>query len=255
MALSTARSAGSRDQSRWCSSPGRASSRAKSTYTAWRANPRRRGRVRLQGLLRQGQRTSGGTYRGPGMKEGLAHPGRVKAEGFPILTDIHEAWQAEPAAEVAEFSRSPRFSAARRPAAGRRPHRAEWSTSKRGNSSRPRHPPRGREGGFHRQPPGDAHRARLLVRLQQSGGGYARLQIMRDAGWPVVFDATHSVQVPGGAGDASGGQPQFIETLARAAVAAVWTAYLSRSTTSPKRPSPMAPTPCGSACCAVSGGG
>jgi 2-dehydro-3-deoxyphosphooctonate aldolase (KDO 8-P synthase) len=46
------------------------------------------------------------------------------------------------------------------------------------------------------------------------------LKIMRDAGWPVVFDATHSVQVPGGAGDASGGQPQFIETLARAAVAA-----------------------------------
>jgi 2-dehydro-3-deoxyphosphooctonate aldolase (KDO 8-P synthase) len=46
------------------------------------------------------------------------------------------------------------------------------------------------------------------------------LQIMRDAGWPVVFDATHSVQVPGGAGDASGGQPQFIATLARAAVAA-----------------------------------
>src|ERR1019366_3999883 len=46
------------------------------------------------------------------------------------------------------------------------------------------------------------------------------LQIMRDAGWPVVFDATHSVQLPGGAGDASGGQPQFIEPLARAAVAA-----------------------------------
>jgi len=44
--------------------------------------------------------------------------------------------------------------------------------------------------------------------------------VMRDAGWPVVFDATHSVQLPGGAGAASGGQPQFIETLARAAVAA-----------------------------------
>jgi 2-dehydro-3-deoxyphosphooctonate aldolase (KDO 8-P synthase) len=46
------------------------------------------------------------------------------------------------------------------------------------------------------------------------------LKIMRDAGWPVVFDATHSVQLPGGAGDVSGGQPEFIETLARAAVAA-----------------------------------
>ena len=45
------------------------------------------------------------------------------------------------------------------------------------------------------------------------------LKIMRDAGWPVVFDATHSVQLPGGAGAAIGGQPQFIEPLARAAVA------------------------------------
>jgi 2-dehydro-3-deoxyphosphooctonate aldolase (KDO 8-P synthase) len=45
------------------------------------------------------------------------------------------------------------------------------------------------------------------------------LKIMRDAGWPVVFDATHSVQLPGGAGSSSGGQPEFIEPLARAAVA------------------------------------
>ena len=46
------------------------------------------------------------------------------------------------------------------------------------------------------------------------------LEIMRESGWPVVFDATHSVQLPGAAGTASGGQPQFIEPLARAAVAA-----------------------------------
>jgi len=46
------------------------------------------------------------------------------------------------------------------------------------------------------------------------------LTVMRNSGWPVVFDATHSVQVPGGAGHASGGQPEFIEPLARAAVAA-----------------------------------
>ena len=45
------------------------------------------------------------------------------------------------------------------------------------------------------------------------------LKIMRDSGWPVVFDATHSVQLPGGAGKASSGQPEFIEPLARAAVA------------------------------------
>ena len=50
------------------------------------------------------------------------------------------------------------------------------------------------------------------------------LVIMRDAGWPVVFDATHCVQLPGAAGTASGGQPQFIEPLASAAVAAGWDA-------------------------------
>ena len=61
------------------------------------------------------------------------------------------------------------------------------------------------------------------------------LQIMREAGWPVVFDATHSVQLPGGAGAASGGQPQFIEPLARAAVAAGVDGVLSKSTTHPER--------------------
>ena len=57
------------------------------------------------------------------------------------------------------------------------------------------------------------------------------LAIMRESGWPVVFDATHSVQLPGGGGDASGGQPQFIEPLAAAAVAVGISASSSRCTT------------------------
>jgi len=85
--------------------------------------------------------------------------------------------------------------------------------------------------------PHDIHRAaekvastgnrQVLLTERGSSFGYNNLvvdmrglKIMRDAGWPVIFDATHSVQLPGGAGDASGGQPQFIEPLARAAVAA-----------------------------------
>ena len=84
--------------------------------------------------------------------------------------------------------------------------------------------------------PHDIHRAaekvastgnnRVILTERGSCFGYNNLvvdmrglRIMRQAGWPVVFDATHSVQLPGGAGDASGGQPQFIEPLARAAVA------------------------------------
>jgi 2-dehydro-3-deoxyphosphooctonate aldolase (KDO 8-P synthase) len=54
-------------------------------------------------------RTSGGTYRGPGLREGLRILAGVKAEGYPILTDIHEAWQAEPAAEVADILQIPAF--------------------------------------------------------------------------------------------------------------------------------------------------
>jgi 2-dehydro-3-deoxyphosphooctonate aldolase (KDO 8-P synthase) len=68
--------------------------------------------------------------------------------------------------------------------------------------------------------------ARVILTERGSSFGYNNLvvdmrglKIMRDAGWPVVFDATHSVQLPGGAGAASGGQPQFIEPLARAAAA------------------------------------
>ena len=85
--------------------------------------------------------------------------------------------------------------------------------------------------------PHDIHRAaekvastgngKVILTERGSSFGYNNLvvdmrglKIMRDAGWPVVFDATHSVQLPGGAGAVSGGQPQFIETLARAAVAA-----------------------------------
>src|SRR5439155_25519742 len=69
--------------------------------------------------------------------------------------------------------------------------------------------------------------SRILLTERGSSFGYNNLvvdmrglPIMRGFGWPVVFDATHSVQLPGGAGSASGGQPQFIETLSRAAVAA-----------------------------------
>ena len=84
---------------------------------------------------------------------------------------------------------------------------------------------------------------KILLTERGSSFGYNNLVvdmrglvIMRKLGWPVVFDATHSVQLPGAAGTASGGQPEFIEPLARAAVArAPWTASSSRSTKSRAR--------------------
>ena len=166
-------------------------------------------------------RTSGSAYRGPGLTEGLRILAGLKAEGFSILTDIHEPAQAEPAAEVADILQIPAFLCRQTDllvAAGRT---GRIVNIKKGQFVAPH----------------DIHRAadkvastgnrRVVLTERGSSFGYNNLvvdmrglQVMRDSGWPVVFDATHSVQVPGGAGDASGGQPEFIEPLARAAVAA-----------------------------------
>ena len=165
-------------------------------------------------------RTSLDAYRGPGLVEGLRILAGLKAEGFSILTDIHEPAQAEPAAAVADILQIPAFLCRQTDlllAAGRT---GRIVNIKKGQFVAPH----------------DIHRAaekvastgnsQVVITERGSSFGYNNLvvdmrglQIMRDAGWPVVFDATHSVQLPSGAGAVSGGQPQFIELLARAAVA------------------------------------
>ena len=165
-------------------------------------------------------RTSLNAYRGPGLVEGLRILAGLKAEGFSILTDIHEPAQASPAAAVADILQIPAFLCRQTDlllAAGRT---GRIVNIKKGQFVAPH----------------DIHRAaekvastgnsQVVITERGSSFGYNNLvvdmrglKIVRDAGWPVVFDATHSVQVPGGAGAVSGGQPQFIEPLARAAVA------------------------------------
>jgi 2-dehydro-3-deoxyphosphooctonate aldolase (KDO 8-P synthase) len=165
-------------------------------------------------------RTTGDAYRGPGLREGIRILAGVRREGFPVLTDIHEPSQAEVAAEAADILQIPAFLCRQSDlliAAGR--------TGKIVNI---------KKGQF--VAPHDIHRAaekvastgnhQVVLTERGSSFGYNNLvvdmrglRIMRDSGWPVVFDATHSVQLPGGAGSASSGQPQFIEPLARAAVA------------------------------------
>ena len=81
------------------------------------------------------------------------------------------------------------------------------------------------------------------------------LKIMRDAGWPVVFDATHTVQLPGGAGNASGGQPQFIEPLARAAVAVGVDGVFVEVHDAPEKAFRMVRTRCGWICSSPFGSG
>jgi 2-dehydro-3-deoxyphosphooctonate aldolase (KDO 8-P synthase) len=165
-------------------------------------------------------RTSMDAYRGPGLREGLRILAGVKAEGFRILTDIHEAGQAEAAAEVADILQIPAFLCRQTDlliAAGRT---GRIVNIKKGQFVAPHDIARAAE------KVASTGNAQVVLTERGSSFGYNNLvvdmrglKIMRDAGWPVVFDATHSVQLPGGAGAASGGQPEFIEPLARAAAA------------------------------------
>lgn len=166
-------------------------------------------------------RSSIHSYRGPGLVEGLRILAGVRARGIPILTDIHEPCQAEPAAEVCDVLQIPAFLCRQTDllvAAGRT---GKVVNIKKGQFVSP-------------------HDIRLAAEKAASTGngkiwitergtcfGYNNLvvdmrglAIMREAGWPVIFDATHSVQLPGAAGSGSGGEPRFIAPLARAAVAA-----------------------------------
>jgi 2-dehydro-3-deoxyphosphooctonate aldolase (KDO 8-P synthase) len=165
-------------------------------------------------------RTSVEAYRGPGMQDGLRILAGVKAEGFPILTDIHEPAQAEPAARVADILQIPAFLCRQTDlliAAGRT---GRIVNIKKGQFVAPHDIARAAE------KVASTGNARVVLTERGSSFGYNNLvvdmrglKIMRDAGWPVVFDATHSVQLPGGAGASSSGQSQFIEPLARAAAA------------------------------------
>jgi 2-dehydro-3-deoxyphosphooctonate aldolase (KDO 8-P synthase) len=165
-------------------------------------------------------RSSGQAYRGPGLREGLRILAGVKAAGFSVITDIHEPAQAEEAAEVADILQIPAFLCRQTDllvAAGRT---GRIVNIKKGQFVAPHD--------IHRAADKVASTGNSQVVLTERGSSFGYnnlvvdmrgLKIMRDAGWPVVFDATHSVQLPGGAGSASGGQPEFIEPLARAAVA------------------------------------
>lgn len=165
-------------------------------------------------------RSSLSSYRGPGLKEGLRILAGVKAEGYPILTDLHEPGQAGPVAEVADILQIPAFLCRQTDLlveAGRTgrivnikkgqfvaPEDMRLAIDKVSSTGNPNVmlTERGTAFGYHN----------LVVDMRG-------LAIMRDLGCPIVFDATHSVQLPGGAGTASGGDARFIAPLARAAVA------------------------------------
>ena len=165
-------------------------------------------------------RTSLSGFRGPGLKEGLRTLAGVKAAGHAILTDIHEPAQAALAAEVADILQIPAFLCRQTDLLVEAGLTGRIVNIKKGQFVAPQDIRHAAE------KVASTGNNKILLTERGSSFGYNNLvvdmrglKIMRDSTWPVIFDATHSVQLPSGAGGVSGGQPQFIEPLARAAVA------------------------------------
>ena len=176
----------------------------------------------FKGSFDKANRTSGKSYRGPGMQEGLKILSTVKRQiGVPVLTDVHEDTPLAEVAAVVDVMQTPAF--------------LSRQTNFIRNAAKQGKPLNIKKGQFL-----SPWEMKNVVEKAQSTGnkqilvcergfsfGYNNLVVdmrglaaMRDTGCPVVFDATHSVQLPGGQGTASGGQREFIPVLARAAVGA-----------------------------------
>ena len=172
-------------------------------------------------------RSSGRSFRGPGMEEGLRILAKVRAEiGVPILTDVHDASQVGAVAEVADILQTPAFLArqtdfiAAVAACGRPVNIKKAQFMAPGDMIHV--VAKAREAAA----AAGVETDNFLVCERGASFGYNNLvsdmrslAILRETGCPVVFDATHSVQLPGGRGDRSGGQREFVPVLARAAAA------------------------------------
>lgn len=166
-------------------------------------------------------RTSIHGYRGPGMDEGLRILQKVKdTYGLPICTDIHEAWQAAPVAQVADILQIPAFLCRQTDLLVAAAKTGKCINIKKAQFLAP------------------WDMKNCVDKVRQSGNnnvmlcergtsfGYntlvvdmTGLRVMKDMGVPVIFDATHSVQKPGGNGTSTGGNREYVEYLAKAAIA------------------------------------
>lgn len=166
-------------------------------------------------------RSSIHSYRGPGLQEGLRILAEVKRlTGVPVLTDIHTPDQAAPAAEVADILQIPAFLCRQTDMLVEAARTGRAVNIKKGQFAAPADMRHAVDKVLW------AGAGRVILTERGSSFGYHNLvvdmrglAVMREFGWPVVFDATHSVQLPGAGGGHSGGAPQFIAPLARAAVA------------------------------------
>jgi 2-dehydro-3-deoxyphosphooctonate aldolase (KDO 8-P synthase) len=167
-------------------------------------------------------RTSITSYRGPGLDEGLRVLADVRsAANVPLLTDIHEPWQAEPVAGVADVLQIPAFLCRQTDLLVAAAQTNKIVNIKKGQFLAPddmRYPI---------QKVMDAGGAGVLLTERGTTFGYHNLVVdmrslpmLRSFGWPVVFDVTHSLQLPGGGDGVTAGQAEYIEPLASAGVAA-----------------------------------
>ena len=159
------------------------------------------------------------SYRGPGMEKGLELLAEVKREtGLPVVTDLHTPEQAAPVATVADLLQIPAFLCRQTDLLIAAARTGKPILIKKGQFMAPEDMATVVEKA--------AGAAGLLLAERGTSFGYHRLVVdmrslalMRSFGWPVVFDATHSVQLPGGAGSSSGGEREFVAPLSRAAAA------------------------------------
>ena len=166
-------------------------------------------------------RSSIKSYRGPGMEEGLRILQKVKDEaGVPVLTDVHEDTDIQAVADVVDVLQTPAFLCRQTNFITRVASAGLPVNIKKGQFLSPWEMKNVSDKAM------STGNRQIMVCERGASFGYNNLvsdmrslAVMRDTGCPVVFDGTHSVQLPGGQGDSSGGQREFIPVLARAAVA------------------------------------
>ena len=166
-------------------------------------------------------RSSVKAFRGPGLSEGLRILSKIKSDlRLPILTDIHDASQAAPAAEVADILQIPAFLSRQTDLLVAAAKTGRIVNVKKAQFLSPW------DMGNVAEKIAAAGNQKIILTERGASFGYNNLvvdmrtfPVLAKFGYPVVYDVTHSVQLPGGQGHASGGQPEFIEPLARAGVA------------------------------------
>lgn len=168
-------------------------------------------------------RSSLTSYRGLGMDEGLKILSKVKKEfDVPIVTDIHETWQAEPTALVADIVQIPAFLCRQTDLLVAAAKTGKIINIKKGQFLSPN------QMKSIAKKVSDSGNDKIIITDRGTTFGYNNLVvdmrsipiIQEDLGYPVCFDATHSVQIPGGNGHSSSGECRFVTTLAKSAVAA-----------------------------------